>query len=187
MKRLILISLLLGLIPSVKADSYCTLKSDVEPDISLEMYRPIAGRGVGTLNYQNKPEYFLQIGISNGYGGQYYHLQSYAPNTLSYNPKLKYQYLLHEKLESIGYGPFVNFVGNQLARSTPIEKRKSGKFKAFMPKLASIYYYSLSTNHKKGEYGRFNISPKMKAILNASEGFFIDEGGCREYFAYGWD
>mgnify|MGYP001434738747 FL=1 len=116
MKRLILLSLLLGLIPSVKADSYCTLKSDVEPDISLEMYRPIAGRGVGTLNYQNKPEYFLQIGISNGYGGQYYHLQSYAPNTLSYNPKFKYHYLLHEKLESIGYGPFVNFVGNQLAK-----------------------------------------------------------------------
>jgi len=27
----------------------------------------------------------------------------------------------------------------------------------------------------------------MKSILNASEGFFIDSGGCRKYFAYGWD
>jgi len=27
----------------------------------------------------------------------------------------------------------------------------------------------------------------MKAILNASEGFFVDSGGCRKYFAYGWD
>ena len=59
MKLLLLLPLLLGFIPSVKASSYCTLKSDVEPDITLEMYRPIAGRGVGTLNYQNKPEYFF--------------------------------------------------------------------------------------------------------------------------------
>ena len=56
-----------------------------------------------------------------------------------------------------------------------------------MPKLATQYYYSLSTNHKKEEYGRFNISPKMKAIINALEGFFVDSGGCRKYFIYGWN
>ena len=187
MKRLLLLSLLFGLIPSVKSDSFCTLKSEVEPDITLEMYKPYGGWSIGTLNYKNKPEYFLQIGISNGYGGQYYHLKNYVPNAISYDPKLKYNYFQHEKLETIGYGPFVNFVGNQLARSTPIEKRKSGEHKAFMPKLASLYYYSLSGNTKKGEYGRFNLSSKMKAIINASEGFFIDNGGCRKYFAYGWD
>ena len=59
--------------------------------------------------------------------------------------------------------------------------------KALMPTLPSDYYYSLTNNHKKGEYGRFNLSPKMKAILNASEGFFVDSGGCRKYFKYGWD
>ena len=41
-----------------------------------------------------------------------------------------------------------------------------------------------TNNHKKEEYGRFNLSPKMKAILNASEGFFVDSGGCRKYFKY---
>ena len=56
-----------------------------------------------------------------------------------------------------------------------------------MQKLATHYYYSLSNNHKKGEYGRFNISQKMKAIINASEGFFVNNGGCRKYFVYGWD
>ena len=187
MKRFLFLSLLLGLITSVKADSFCTLKSKAEPKVTLEMYEPYGGYGFGTLNYKNKPEFFLQIGISNGYGGQYYHLQNYDPSAISYDPKLKYLYLDHEKLESIGYGSFVNFVGDQLARSTPIENRKPGILKVFMPKLAKHYYYSLSTNHKKGEYGRFNISPKMKSILNASEGFFIDSGGCRKYFAYGWD
>ena len=53
--------------------------------------------------------------------------------------------------------------------------------------LSLNYYYSLSNNHKEGEYGRFNLSPKMKAILNSSEGFFVDSGGCRKYFKYGWD
>ena len=187
MKRLLFLSLLLGLIPSVKADSFCTLISESEPDVSLKMHKPYGGWGVGTLSYKNDPEYLLQIGISNGYGGQYYHLKNYLPNSISYDSKLKYHYLKHEKLETIGYGPFVNFVGNQLARSTPEAHRKSGKLKAFMPNLGSLYYYSLSGNTKKGEYGRFNLSTKMKSILNASEGFFIDSGGCRKYFAYGWD
>ena len=187
MKRLLFLSFLLSFAPSVNADSFCTLKSEAETDITLEMNKPYAGWGFGTLNYKNKPEYFLQIGISNGYGGQYYHLKNYAPNGIAYDSKLKHHYLKHEKLETIGYGPFVNFVGNQLARSTPIKKRESGKLKAFMPGLASLYYYSLSGNTKKGEYGRFNLSPKMKAILNASEGFFVDSGGCRKYFAYGWN
>ena len=187
MKLLLLLPLLLGLIPSVKADSFCTLISESEPDVSLKMHKPYGGWGVGTLSYKNDPEYLLQIGISNGYGGQYYHLKNYDPNAIAYDSKLKHHYLKHEKLETIGYGPFVNFVGNQLARSTPEAHRKSGKLKAFMPNLASLYYYSLSGNTKKGEYGRFNLSKKMKSILNASEGFFIDSGGCRKYFAYGWD
>ena len=106
---------------------------------------------------------------------------------ISFDPNLKYLNLDHKKLESIGYDSLVIFVGDQLARSTPIENRKPGIIKAFMPKLATQYYYSLSTNHKKGEYGRFNISPKMKAIINASEGFFIDSGGCKKYFVYGWN
>ena len=187
MKRLLFLSLLLVLIPSVKADSFCTLISESAPDVSLKMHKPYGGWGVGTLSYKNDPEYLLQIGISNGYGGQYYHLKNYDPNAIAYDSKLKHHYLKHEKLETIGYGPFVNFVGNQLARSTPEAQRTSGKLKAFMPNLASLYYYSLSVNKKKGEYGIFNLSTKMKSILNASEGFFIDSGGCRKYFAYGWD
>ena len=139
MKRLLLLSLLLGLIPSVKADSFCTLISESEPDVSLKMHKPYGGWGVGTLNYKNDPEYLLQIGISNGYGGQYYHLKNYDPNAIAYDSKLKHHYLKHEKLETIGYGPFVNFVGNQLARSTPRAQRKSGAVSYTHLTLPTIY------------------------------------------------
>ena len=117
MKLLLLLSLLLGFVPAIKADSFCTLISESEQDVTLEMHKPYGGWGVGTLSYKNDPEYLLQIGISNGYGGQYYHLKNYLPDSISYDPKLKYHYLKHENLQTIGYGPFVNFVGNQLALS----------------------------------------------------------------------
>ena len=55
-----------------------------------------------------------------------------------------------------------------------------------MPTLPEDYYYHLPNNPEKGEYHRFNLSPKMKSILNASEGFFVNSGGCENYFAYAW-
>ena len=87
---------------------------------------------------------------------------------------------------SISDKDFINFVGDQLARITPEKNRKSGKLRALMPTLLQGYYYYLPNNTKKGEYGRFNLSTKMKSILNAFEGFFVDSGGCESYFAYGW-
>ena len=80
----------------------------------------------------------------------------------------------------------MNFVGNQLARVTSKKERKSGKLKALMPTLPEDYYYHLPNNPEKGEYHRFKLSPKMKSILNASEGFFVNSGGCENYFAYAW-
>ena len=176
MKRLILLSLLLGLIPSVKADSYCTLKSDVEPDISLEMYRPIAGRGVGTLNYQNKPEYFLQIGISNGYGGQYYVIRKLAKD-IAYEDDKK----------SVASGKVVGMIGTQ-TRTTPKDKRKSGVKRIMFPNFGTGYYYSLSNYFEPEKDGRFAGRTKaMSAILGASEGFFIPDKACERFIFYGWD
>ena len=57
MKLLFFLPLLLGLIPPVNAKSFCTLKSEEEPEVTLEMYKPYGGYGFGTLNYQNKPEF----------------------------------------------------------------------------------------------------------------------------------
>ena len=169
-----------------KNTELCTLTSEKESDITITMNYPSTGYGYGTLNYKNEPQYYFEVGISNGYGTQYYQLKTYSAEASYQYSGLPYA-VRTKDTELISNGRFVNFVGNKLARSTTRQERRKGTMKALMPTLPSDYYYSLTNNHKKGEYGRFNLSPKMKAILNASEGFFVDSGGCRKYFKYGWD
>ena len=179
------IIILLNLISPIYAQPICTLVSEEEPDVSITMNYPSNGYGYGTMNYKNEPAYFFEVGVSNGFGTQYYHLKTYKKDPLKEKQFLTYVRSKGEKI--ISRGRFVNFVGNQIARATSEKDRKSGKLKALMPTLPSDYYYHLPMNSKEEGYGRFNHSPKMKAILNASEGFFVDSGGCRKYFAYGWD
>ena len=31
------------------------------------------------------------------------------------------------------------------------------------------------------------LSEEMKTIIDATEGFFVDSGGCRKFFPYGWE
>ena len=183
MKRLLLTPLLLSLISPVMAKEICTLTSEVEPDVTITLkYRGSAG-GIGTLNYKNKPSLGFDVGLTNGYGGQYYVARSYSPESL--NGEKTYQERT-KNTKKISTGKFINFVGNQLGRVTSIEERKSGKLRAFMPSLASGYYYSIPFT-EKGEYGRQKLSKEMKTILDAAEGFFVDSGGCRKLFPYGWD
>ena len=54
------------------------------------------------------------------------------------------------------------------------------------PRFGLGYYYSLTNNHKKGEYGRFNLSSKMKTILDSSEGFFLPSKECERFNYYEW-
>ena len=140
MKPLLFLSLLLGLIPSVKADSICTLTSEVEPDVTITLKYTGSAGGIGTLNYKKNPSLGFDIGIWNGYGGQYYTARSYSPELL--NEEKTYQERTKNTKE-IGTGHFMNFVGNQLARATSKEDRKSGKFRALMPQLSQNYYYSI--------------------------------------------
>ena len=183
MKCLLFFSLLLGLIPSVKADSLCTLTSEVEKDITITLKYTGSAGGIGTLNYKNKPALGFYIGIWNGYGGQYYTARTYSPELL--NEEKTYQERTKNTKE-IRTGHFMNFVGNQLGRATLKEERKSGKLRALMPSLSQGYYYSIPFT-EKGQYGRQKLSKEMKTILDATEGFFVDSGGCRKFFPYGWD
>ena len=80
----------------------------------------------------------------------------------------------------------MSFVGNQLSRAPLKEDRKSGRFRALMLQLSQNYYYSISFT-EIGQYGRQKLSQEMKTIIDASEGFFVDSGGCRKFFPYGWD
>ena len=183
MKHLLLLPLLLGVIPSVKADSICTLTSEVEPDVTITLKYTGSGGGIGTLNYKNKPSLGFDVGIWNGYGGQYYIARSYSPESL--DEEKTYQERT-QNTKKIRQGHFMNFVGNQLGRATSKEDRKSGKLRALMPSLSQGYYYSIPFT-KDGEFGRQKLSKEMKTIIDATEGFFVDSGGCRKFFPYGWD
>ena len=72
MKRLLLIQLLLGFTSPVIAKEICTLTSEVEPDVTITLKYTGSAGGIGTLNYKNKPSLGFDIGLTNGYGGQYY-------------------------------------------------------------------------------------------------------------------
>ena len=183
MKLLLLLPLLLGVIPLVKADSICTLTSEVEPDVTITLKYTGSGGGIGTLNYKNKPSLGFDVGIWNGYGGQYYIARSYSPESL--DEEKTYQERT-QNTKKIRQGHFMNFVGNQLGRATSKENRKSGKLRALMPSLSQGYYYSIPFT-EKGQYGRQKLSKEMKTIIDAAEGFFVDSGGCRKFFPYGWD
>ena len=183
MKLLLLLPLLLGVIPLVKADSICTLTSEVEPDVTITLKYTGSGGGIGTLNYKNKPSLGFDVGIWNGYGGQYYIARSYSPESL--DEEKTYQERT-QNTKKIRQGHFMNFVGNQLGRATSKEDRKSGKLRALMPSLSQGYYYSIPFT-KEGEFGRQNLSKEMKTIIDATEGFFVDSGGCRKFFPYGWE
>ena len=140
MKCLLFLSLLLGLLPSVKADSLCTLTSEVEPDVTITLKYTGSAGGIGTLNYKNKPSLGFYVGIWNGYGGQYYTARSYSPELL--NEEKTFQERTKNTKE-IRTGHFMNFVGNQLGRATSKKDRKSGKLRALMPSLSQGYYLSL--------------------------------------------
>ena len=183
MKLLLLLPLLLGVIPLVKADSICTLTSEVEPDVTITLKYTGSGGGIGTLNYKNKPSLGFDVGIWNGYGGQYYIARSYSPESL--NEEKTYQKRT-QNTKKIRQGHFMNFVGNQLGRATSKEDRKSGKLRALMPSLSQGYYYSIPFS-KEGEFGRQNLSKEMKTIIDATEGFFVNSGGCKKFFPYGWN
>ena len=170
-------------INSINAKEICTLTSEVEPDVNITLKYIGSAGGIGTLNYKNKPSLGFYVGIWNGYGGQYYTARTYSPELL--NEEKTYQERTKNTKE-IGIGHFMNFVGNQIARATSKEDRKSGKFRALMPQLSQNYYYSIPFT-EKGQYGRQKLSKEMKTIIDASEGFFVDSGGCRKFFPYGWD
>ena len=184
MKCLLFLLLLLGLIPSVKAESLCTLTSEEEPDVTITMKNNLAsGGGTGTLNYKNKPSLYFEVGRWNGYGGEYYVARSYSPE--SFNEGIKYSERI-KNTEKISSGRLIIFVGNQIGRVMNREERKYGKLRAFMPTLPQGYYYSIPFT-EKGEYGRQKLSKEMKTILDASEGFFADSSGCSKFFGYGED
>ena len=108
MKNFLFLLFLLGFIPSVKADSLCTLTSEEEPDVTITMKSVLlSGGGTGTLNYKNKPALYFEVGRWNGYGGEYYVARSYSPESFIEGKKYKERIKNTEKISS---GRFIIFV-----------------------------------------------------------------------------
>ena len=79
MKSLLLLSLILGLIPSANARETCNFVSEYYPDVTIEIdndKRKFGGFGV--IKYKDKPMLDFATGLSNGYGGQYYVIRKLA-------------------------------------------------------------------------------------------------------------
>ena len=111
MKRLLLTSFLLGLIPSANAVETCNFVSEYYPDVTIEIdndERKFGGFGV--IKYKDKPMLDFATGLSNGYGGQYYVIRKLAKD-IAYEDDKK----------SIASGKVVGMIGTQ-TRTTPIEK-----------------------------------------------------------------
>ena len=78
----------------------------------------------------------------------------------------------------------LQYTGSSYGVGTLNYKNKPGKLRALMPLLAQVYYYPIPVT-EKGQYGRQKLSKEMKTILDSSEGFFVDSGGCSKFFGYG--
>ena len=173
MKLLILLPLLLGLIPSVKADSVCVLTSEIEPDVTIKLQKIKGlGKSFGTLDYKNKPAYRFRTAVQNGYWKHYYVISELSSD---------------DSKKNVDVGRFLEFVGNQPAPGTPKENRKPGKLRVILPDMSSTYYYHLDNVPNEEGYGRFNQSPLMESILKASDNFFVasNEECSNGYFIYG--
>ena len=93
--------------------------------------------GRGTINYKDKPVLNFETGISNGYGGQYFHISKIKKDS-------------SEKQVSIASGPVVNIIGTQSGRGTPKEYQKKGiiKWIGFSTHaMTDIILKAIKTNH----------------------------------------
>ena len=136
----------------------CNLISENNPEVVITIDEFGFSVVNGKLKYKNKPKFLFGVNTLMGYGGQKYSLKTLEG-------------------EKIGNGSFVGFVGNQVGRGTPIDKRIKGKRRVLLVDLGRLLYYHLDTKD------RFNPSATDKALLNVANGFFKLDNGCK-FFPY---
>ena len=114
--------------------------------------------------------YRISFFHTNDYGGHRYTISE------DKDPDISWEDFKHEKYPGSGLAVF--FVGNQLAKSTPIEERKKGQQRMLMPQLGSNIWYARKWFNDRKE-------PDNLKVISAAEGFFKIEGKkCR--FPYMW-
>ena len=170
MKRLLLLLLATLALPnSVNAEKLCTITSELDKDVVIKIDGDKLGM-YGRITYKDNPMYRISFFHMNGYGGHRYTLSE------DKEPDLSWEDFKHAKYPGSGLAVF--FVGNQVAKGTPIKDRKKGQKRMLMPQLGSnIWYQRIDFNRRK--------EPDNLKLISAAEGFFKIEGNeCR--FPYMW-
>ena len=170
MKRLLLLLLATLALPnSLNAEKLCTITSELDKDVVIKIEGDKLGM-FGRITYKENPMYRISFFHMNGYGGHRYTLSE------DKDPDISWEDFKHEKYPGSGWAVF--FVGNQVAKGTPVEERKKGQKRMLMPQLGSNIWY------RRREWER-RTDPDNLKLISAAEGFFKIEGKkCK--FPYMW-
>ena len=150
----------LALPTAVNSEKLCKITSELDKDVVIKMEGDNLGM-FGRITYKNNPMYRISFFHMNGYGGHRYTISE------DKNPDISWEDFKHSKYPGSGLAVF--FVGNQLAKSTPIKERKEGDKRILMPELGSDIWYERKWFDDRKE------SNNLK-VINAAEGFFKIEG-----------
>ena len=173
MRRYLLAHILFTFLLPVQANETCMFISQYEPDLTIEVGTKGISETKGYLKYKDSPVFRFSTGIRNGYGGQYFSIETIS-NSFT------------EKEEKIVSGNVITIIGDQSGTGTPKEQRKPGLSKIFFPNFGLNYWYSLDGYEKKKDGSVDGRTGKINSIFNAAEGFWIPSEICKKYVPYGW-
>ena len=173
MRRYLLAHLLFASLLPVQAKETCMFISQYEPDLSIEVGTKNISDTKGYLNYKGSPVFSFSTGIRNEYGGQYFSIDT-IPNSFA------------DKKENIVSGSVLTIVGDQSGTGTPLNKRKPGLNKIFLPNFGLNFLYSIDGYEKKTDGNFDNRTKKINSIFRAAEGFWIPSEICKKYVPYSW-
>ena len=132
-KRLLLPLLAVMALPTaVSAEKLCTITSEIDKDVVIKIEGDSLGM-FGRITYKEKPMYRISFFHMNGYGGHRYTISE------DKEPDISWEEFKFPKYSGSGLAVF--FVGNQVAKGTPVEERKKGQKRMLMPKLVSNIWY----------------------------------------------
>ena len=173
MRRYFLAPLLLTFFLPVQADETCMFISQYEPDLTIEVGTKGVSDTKGYLKYKSSPLFRFSTGLRNGYGGQYFSIDTISNSFTNQE-------------ENIVSGNVITIIGDQSGTGTPKEKRKKGLNKIFFPNFGLNYWYSIYGDDQNKDERFEGRREEINSIFSAAEGFWIPSEICKKYIPYGW-